>query len=355
MYTRSYTIYGVLFGLVFPAMGAVIEAVTRHQDLPFGAGLAAAFGQPLLWVISTAPAVLGMMAFFVGRRQDEILHIEQARREEFNRTAQDLFGAAQALLSTVSSFSSMTAETAASVRETTATMGQLGQTATRAALTAETVIGVAQGAGRTAAEGVSAAEASSGEMGKLVAEVRGLSRSIEGLNARMRDIFEVASVVNYIADRSQRLAESAAAEVEKTGQEAAGLQGVVGEMRHHAEDAKRAALQVKSILGDVHKAMLVAMTGAEIGIRRAEQSAQVAAGSGDSIRRLAGALQESSAAAREIATVAQQQDHGIDQVLKAMNEIYAATQETAVATQQVAQQARGLNDLAQGLKRAVEG
>jgi len=357
MSARRYTLYGALFGLSFPIFGSLIEAwvIAGRQGIPFGEGLAAAQREPLLIIIWSAPLFLGLFAWFAGRRQDEIVAMDDQRREDFGRTAQDLFGSAQTLLSTVSSFSSMTAETAASVRETTATMGQLGQTATKAALTAETVIGLAQSSRRSADDGVAAAETATGEMGKLSTEVRGLSRSIEQLNARMRDVFEVASVVNYIADRSQRLAESAAAEVQKTGQLAEGLQGVVGEMRHHAEDAKRAAVQVKGVLGEVHKAMLAAMTQAEIGVRRAEQSAQVAAGSGESIKRLAAALRDSSEAARQIATVAQQQDHGIDQVLKAMNEIYMATQETMAATQQVAGQARSLNDLAQGLKQQVEG
>jgi methyl-accepting chemotaxis protein len=96
------------------------------------------------------------------------------------------------------------------------------------------------------------------------------------------------------------------------------------------------------------------MTAAEVGVRRAEQGAQVAGSTGDTIRRLAGALRDSSQAAKEIATVAQQQDHGIDQVLKAMNEIYLATQETMSSTQAVATEAKALNDLASGLKRAVE-
>jgi methyl-accepting chemotaxis protein len=80
----------------------------------------------------------------------------------------------------------------------------------------------------------------------------------------------------------------------------------------------------------------------------------VAATSGETIRRLAGALRDSSAAAREIATVAQQQDHGIEQVLKAMNEIYLAAQQTMASTQRVAEQARVLSDLALGLKKRVE-
>jgi len=357
MYTRRYALYGALFGLCFPIVASLVQAavLARRIDISFGSGLGAAQGEPLLWIIWSAPLFLGLFASLAGRRQDQLLASEQARRQAYLQTARELTGSAQSLLSTVSSFSSMAAETAASVRETTATMGQLGQTATQAALTAETVIGVAQGATRTADEGVGAVEAASAENGKLIQEVRGLSRSIEQLNGRMRDIFEIASVVNYIADRSQRLAEAAATQVQGVGAPAQGLAGVVQEMRSHAEDAKRAATQVKSILGEVHRAMLGAMTAAEIGIRRAEQSAQVTAGTADAIRRLATALRESSAGAREIATVAQQQDHGIDQVLKAMNEIYLATQETMTSTQQVAGQARSLNDLALGLKRGVEG
>ena len=357
MTTRSqstlYAIGGALFGVMFPIVGTLVEAAYRGYGLG-AAGLLRAQSSPLLWIIDTAPFFLGVMASLVGRRQDQILSIEAARRDGYLKTASELFTAAQALLSTVSSFSSMTAETAASVRETTATMGQLGHTATQAALTAETVIGLARQGEKTSTDGLSAVESSLGEMVKLADEVRGLSQKIEGLNTRMRDIFEIASVVNYIADRSQRLADHAAAEAEKAGPAARGFTDVVAEMRHHAEDAKRASGQVKGILSEVHKAMLAAMTAAEVGIRRAEQGAQVASGTGETIRRLATALRDSSQAAKEIATVAQQQDHGIDQVLQAMNEIYLATQETMSSTQSVATEAKALNDLAAGLKRAVE-
>src|SRR5512138_1169502 len=353
MYTRRYALIGAFFGFLFPAIGTVIEAVYRGYGVSIS-GLARAQASPLLWIIDTAPFFLGVFLSIAGHRQDQILSIESARRDGYLKTANELFTAAQALLSTVSSFSSMTAETAASVRETTATMGQLGQTATKAALTAETVIGLARHGEKASVEGLSAVDTSLGEMVKLADEVRALSQKIEGLNGRMRDIFEIASVVNYVADRSQRLADAAAAESAKAGTAARGFGGVETEMRSHADEAKKASTQVKGILSDVHKAMLAAMTAAEVGIRRAEQGAQVASGTGDTIRRLATALRDSSLAAKEIATVAQQQDHGIDQVLKAMNEIYLATQETMSSTQAVATEAKALNDLASGLKRAVE-
>ncbi len=333
----------------------MIETVTRGYGLSLGGMARAQVDSPLLWIIDTAPFFLGVFARIAGRSQDQIIGLESARRDGYLKTASELFTAAQALLSTVSSFSSMTAETAASVRETTATMGQLGQTATKAALTAETVIGIARQGERASADGLSAVDTNLGEMAKLSDEVRALSSRIEALNARMRDIFEIASVVNYVADRSQRLADAAEAESAKAGPSARGFGAVVTEMRSHAEEAKRAATQVKGILSEVHKAMLSAMTAAEVGIRRAEQGATVASGTGETIRRLATALRESSQAAQEIATVAQQQDHGIDQVLKALNEIYLASQETMSSTQAVATEAKALNDLALGLKKAVEG
>jgi methyl-accepting chemotaxis protein len=354
MHTRRYAISGAAFGLAFPLIGTVIEAFTRGYGLDPSGFLQAQASSPLLWIVDTAPFFLGVLASLAGRAQDQLLVLDDARREGYLKTASELFTAAQALLSTVSSFSSMTAETAASVRETTATMGQLGQTATQAALTAETVIGLARQGEKASVEGLAAVETSFGEMMKLTDEVRGLSGKIEALNARMRDIFEIASVVNYIADRSQKLADRAASESAKAGPGGRGFPEVVSEMRTHSDEAKRAAVQVKSILGEVHKAMLAAMTAAEVGIRRAEQGASVASGTGETIRRLATALRDSSQAAKEIATVAQQQDHGIDQVLKAMNEIYLATQETMSSTQAVATEAKALNDLASGLKRAVE-
>jgi methyl-accepting chemotaxis protein len=352
MHARRFAFYGVLFGFGFPVIGTIIEAFSRGYGLGVD-GLLRAQTSPLLWIIDSAPFFLGVLASLAGRSQDNIVELEKARRDGFDKTASELFTAAQALLSTVSSFSSMTAETAASVRETTATMGHLGQTATKAALTAETVIGLARKGERASVEGLSAVETSLSEMMKLSDEVRALSGRIEALNTRMRDIFEIASVVNYIADRSQKLADRAAAETAGGG-DGKGFAGVVAEMRSHSEEAKRAAAQVKGILGEVHKAMLAAMTAAEVGIRRAEQGATVASGTGETIRRLANALRESSQAAQEIASVAQQQDHGIDQVLKAMNEIFLATQETMSSTQAVATEAKALNDLAQGLKRAVE-
>ena len=200
MYARRYAIYGAIFGLAFPLMGTVIEALTRLGTLPFGAALLRAQGAPLMWIIDLAPVVLGAAFSVAGRRQDALLASQLSKREQFQQTAGELTAAAQALLATVSSFSSMTAETAASVRETTATMSQLSQTATKAALTAETVIGLARKSQKSSQDGLSAVQATSAGMAKVAAEVRSLTGRIEALNTKIKDVFAVTGVVNDIAD-----------------------------------------------------------------------------------------------------------------------------------------------------------
>ena len=351
----TYAVWGALAGALFPVVGALVEAARRPEVGAGAAGLLRVVEQtPLLWIVGTAPLFLGLMAAFAGQRQDQLAAIDAARREGFLKTASELFTAAQSLHSTVSSFSAMTAGTAASVRETTATMGQLGHTATQAALTAETVIGLARQGERASAEGRTAVEACLGELREVADAVRGHSQRMASLEARTHELFEVVSLVGQMADRSRRLADAAEAEVEGGGPAGAGLREVAAALRQQAEDASHASVRVTALLAEVRDGLRAALTAADGGLRRVEQGADVASGAGETIERLTRALRDAALAAREIATVAQEQDRGIDLALKSMNEIYLATQGSVTSTQAVATEAKALNDLASGLKRAVE-
>jgi hypothetical protein len=225
VHALRFLVVGVLVGLGLPAVATLVEA-RLHFD---GDLLAAQRGSPVLWILDTTPVVLGALAWLVGRRQDQVAELEEGRAAAFTRTAAELSRSASALFRSVSAFSAMASATAASVRETTRTMTGLSQTAMRAALTAETVIG---------------------------------------------------------------------------------LRG------------------------------------------EAERAASRAAGEADPPQ--AGALRDAARAAQEIAAVAQQQDRGIDETLKALNAIYAAVQEVASQTGQVEAQARALTELASALSAQVQ-
>jgi len=322
MRSIRYDLYGAAAGIGLPVVGTVIEAWTRHGGVAPAALVAAVAGQPLLWIMATTPLVLGGLGRVIVRQHDEIMRqsqeivrLEQARRESFHKTASELFGAAQGLLGNVSNFTSTAAETATSVRETSATLHSLSQTATAAALTAETVIGIALQAERASEQGLRHADASRGDLLQLAEEVRALSARIEELDGRLAEVVAAASAQGPGAHVPERLAQALAA----------------------AQRTMGGAVEV-----------------ARAGVQRAAAGAQTATRTAETVQHLAGALRESAKAARDIARVAQQQENGIEQVLKAMNEISMATEDTMASTHEVAKEARSLNELATMLRRAVK-
>jgi methyl-accepting chemotaxis protein len=285
--THRYDWYGALLGAGLPIAGTVIEALGHLGSMTPGALWRAHASQPLLWIMDTTPLVLGAL----GRRivqqhrdlvhkSEEIVRLEQVRRESFDRTASELFHAARGLLGNVSEFTSTTAETAASVRETTATMNQLSQTASAAALTAETVIGLAMRSERASEVGLRHAEASSAELLRIADEVRGLSTRMEGLSGRVRDLLDIAAVVGRLAERSERVSGEAARAAERAGAGAADLQAIAAEVRGHAEEAQRAAGQVRQILAEVQRAIVEVASAAESGGTRATAGAKLASETG---------------------------------------------------------------------------
>lgn len=354
MNLRRYRVWGALFGLYLPVTGTLLHAALDPSADGFWLRVARAQELPLFWILDSAPLVMALAGALAGAREDRRATAEAARRAIFTETSAALFQSSQQLLATVSAFGALTGQTASSVRETTNTLEQMAHNTTQAALTAETVVGVATSSQRFSRDGLRAVDTAIAEMLLLADHVRELSGRIEGLGERMRDILEVVTTVNAVSERSQELARRAAQELERHPG-AGAFAGVVGQLRQHAEDAQGSAQAVKRILGETHRTMMGALTSAEQGIQRAERGADVARATGETIHLLAAALEDSSRAAREIAQGAQQQDQSVGQVLKAMNEIFLATEQTVAGTHEVEAGAHALHELAERLEQSVHG
>lgn len=330
MRSTRYDLYGAAAGVGLPVLGTMLEAWTRHGGISPEALSAALAGQPLLWIMATTPFVLGGLghalvrehgenvrqAREIVRQSEEIVRLEQARRESFQKTASELFGAAQGLLGNVSNFTSTATETAASVRETSATLHSLSQTASAAALTAETVMGIALQAERASEHGLRHADAARADLLQLADEVRTLSARIEELDQRLAEVVSAAGVDGPGSRLGERLSQALAA---------------------------------------AQRTMGGAVELARQGAARATAGARTVTRTAETVQNLSNDLREAARAAREIARVAQQQEAGVEQVLKAMAEISLATEDTMASTHEVAKEARSLNDLAHMLRHAVKG
>jgi GAF domain-containing protein len=67
-----YALRGVAFGFLFPIIATVIKVVSLNLSLNLTNSLKIQSFEPLLWVIDTAPFFLGLFAYFVGRRRDDL-------------------------------------------------------------------------------------------------------------------------------------------------------------------------------------------------------------------------------------------------------------------------------------------
>ena len=362
-----YDWYGAVIGLGLPLLGTAIEGLRLYQSLAPAALFRAHLHQPLLWIMDTTPFVLGMLGRIIlvqqatmVRQSDQLfdksqalIALEQARRESYEGTAGSLFHAAQGLLGTVSDFTAVNEEVAASARRVTEALSGLSQAASSAALTAETVIGIAGRAERASEGGLRQAEASGAELLRLAEEVRDLAGAVDALAPPVGDLREQAGGIAELSGRCDRLVE-AADRIETSGPGRAELLELQAALRAHSDEVRRAALGLKHLLSDVQTVQEAAARAAQAGGERAGASARVAVQTSETIRGLAVSLRESARAAREIAREAQKQEGDIERVLKAMSEIAHATAGTVVSTQHVEREARSLNDLAASLRAAVQ-
>jgi len=67
----TYTILGALFGLCFPLIATPLDTWLNRQARGFDL-IGTFLGNPLLWIIASAPLFLGLFARFAGHRQDQV-------------------------------------------------------------------------------------------------------------------------------------------------------------------------------------------------------------------------------------------------------------------------------------------
>ncbi|MDX1379083.1 MAG: GAF domain-containing protein, partial [Anaerolineales bacterium] len=74
--TQRYAFIGVVFGLGFPVVATLIQIASEGLPLNLINILAVQSADPLLWIIDSAPFILGYVAMLAGRRQDASLQRE---------------------------------------------------------------------------------------------------------------------------------------------------------------------------------------------------------------------------------------------------------------------------------------
>jgi methyl-accepting chemotaxis protein len=244
-------------------------------------------------------------------------------------------------------------ETSAAVTQTVATVDEVTQTAEHATQRAKAVADLANRAAEIGKAGRAAVDESVSGMGQLKNQVGSISESIVALAEQAQAIGEIIATVTDIAEQTNLLALNAAVEAARAGEQGRGFAVVAAEVRSLADEAKKATVQVRQILGEIQRATSAAVTSTEHGNRQVTEGSQQLAAAGETIRTLSEAITEAAQAAAQIVASASQQAAGMAQIRQAMGNVHDATKQNLAATRQAEAAARDLNTLGTGLMELV--
>ncbi|HET9552193.1 MAG TPA: methyl-accepting chemotaxis protein [Anaeromyxobacteraceae bacterium] len=266
------------------------------------------------------------------------------------QTSSNLGEIVVSLQSAASQLSTATTEQVAAVTETANTMTEMAQTSAASADRASELIRRGEAAAEVVEEGGDTAGQAVQAMSNIAESLSRVSSSSSSLSERVKRIDDIVETVGFLADQSSTLAINAAIEASKAGEAGKGFAVVAREIRGLSGDSRKAARQIRELLGEIRDRTGL-MDGAVVtGGRTVQEGQRLVEQLGQAIERLGTTLHEAVGLMRQVEGSARQHQAGVSQVSQALGNMQKASES-------IRDGARLLGDLsgrAHGLSEALQ-
>ena len=232
-------------------------------------------------------------------------------------------------------------------------MAQLRENFGQAADRAQAVIELAQRSEESTTTGKGSVEESVVAMVQIRDQVTAMSATITRLVERTAQIRGIIDTVNDLAEQSNVLAVNAGIEAAKAGEHGKGFAVIAREVRNLASHSKESTAQVSAMLKDIERATEDTLRAIDEGTRRTQAGMDLAHRAGEAIAVLDRAINDSSAAARQIAASTRQQAEGVDLIWQAMRNIDRAVNEGASGIRNIESVSRNMKQLSEQMAELV--
>ena len=259
------------------------------------------------------------------RNFNDAVEALRSTMNEVARAAGGIHSGAGEVRAASDDLSQRTERQAASLEETAAAMEEITNTVKGTAKDAQRADQIVRDARREANE--------SGEVVRQAVDAMG------GIERTSAEISEIISVIDGIAFQTNLLALNAGVEAARAGDAGAGFAVVASEVRSLAQRAAESAKDVKA-------RVLASSEQVDLGVALVNQT-------GSALERIIGRIGEISELVGNIATAAEQQAAGLQQVNIAVTEMDGVTQQNAAMVEEATAAARNLAAEADELARQV--
>jgi methyl-accepting chemotaxis protein len=244
-------------------------------------------------------------------------------------------------------------EQAASVSETSSTIDQLGFVSLQSAQQAEESAEGARKALNLAEEGTKSVEETMETMAKLKERIEAIARQIMTLSEQTTQIDKVSSLVGDLANQTNMLALNAAVEASRAGESGKGFGVVATEIRKLADESKKSAAKINTLITDVQSAMNSTVMVTDEGTKTADASIQLARETVNAFLGVSEAVNSVFSNSYDISQSAKQQAVAVQEVVAAINALNLGAQETTDSIAQVRNSTEELNEAARQLETVI--
>lgn len=246
-------------------------------------------------------------------------------------------------------------EQATAISQTVTTIHEITQTAEQASQRAKLVSESSHRAFDIAKAGRKAVDETVSSMGLVKEQVEGIAENILALAEQAQSISDIIASVTDIAEQTNLLALNAGIEAARAGEQGRGFSVVAAEVKILADQAKRATVQIRQILGNIQKSTHNAVIVTEEGAKSVKTTLKLVAQAGETIKVLSDTMAETAQAASQISASANQQAGGLMQIHQAMQQINQAMNQNLASTKQQERAAQDLNGMGYKLKDILQG
>jgi methyl-accepting chemotaxis protein len=240
-----------------------------------------------------------------------------------------------------------------SVNETTSTIEDLGAFTLQSAEQADNAAGGAKQALALAEGGTQTVGRTIEGISGLRDQVTAIANQIIRLSEQTGQISTVSELVADLANQTNMLALNAGVEAARAGDQGKGFAVVAGEIRKLADQSKKSADRINSLVNEVQAAINSTVMVTDEGTKKATVGIELAEETGDVFASIADSVNQVFLNTQQIAQSAKQQAVSVQQVVAAMNVINLGAKETAAGIVQVKDATNDLNKAAENLEAVV--
>jgi methyl-accepting chemotaxis protein len=217
----------------------------------------------------------------------------------------------------------------AAVHETTATMDELDASFRQTVEMVTTAADTARQAVSVAEDGIRTVQQTRDGMVSLKGKVGTIAEQILSLSERTSQIGTITNVVSDLANQTNMLALNAAVEAARAGEHGKGFSVVASEIRKLADESKKSAERINTLVEDIQKATNATVMATEEGTKTVDQTIRLAEETVQAFQMVTSSSNSASEAAQQTLFSVPQQVTAVKQVLTSMDSLNTGARETA--------------------------